>query len=125
MEKEVLMEKEKNNFQYITLEVDEYQYGINRDLLLEILKHENILARRYFYPGCHQMEPYHSLYPQAGHFLNNTEKLTYRVINLPTGTAIGEAEIQAICHILRLVSKEPDNILARLGLTWNSVFIDN
>src|ERR1700690_603738 len=43
-------DKEKNNFQYIVLEIDEKAAGIGRDLLVKILHAENILVRRYFYP---------------------------------------------------------------------------
>lgn len=115
---------ELNNYQYIILEIDEARFGINRDLLIKILHAENILARRYFYPGCHQMEPYRSLYPQAGHFLTNTDDLTQRVLSLPTGTAVGEIEITSICQIIRLVSQNPAELLTRLGLSWNHVLIN-
>jgi len=43
-------EAERNNFQYIIVEVDEAQAGISRDLLVKVLHAENVLARRYFYP---------------------------------------------------------------------------
>jgi dTDP-4-amino-4,6-dideoxygalactose transaminase len=51
---------EKQNFQYIVTEVDECEAGLSRDDLLKVLHAENVLARRYFYPGCHRMEPYRS-----------------------------------------------------------------
>ena len=53
-------EGESNNYQYVVLEVDEEEAGIRRDDLVEVLWAENVVARRYFYPGCHRMEPYHS-----------------------------------------------------------------
>jgi dTDP-4-amino-4,6-dideoxygalactose transaminase len=43
-------EVEKNNYQYIILEIDEKLAGISRDLIVKILHAENVLARRYFYP---------------------------------------------------------------------------
>ena len=67
-------EKERNNYQYIVIEVDQAEAGISRDTLLGILHAENIRARRYFYPGCHQMEPYRSYFPNAGLLLPETEK---------------------------------------------------
>src|ERR671923_182420 len=80
-------EAEKNNYQYVILEIDEDITGLPRDLIVDILHAENILARRYFYPGCHEMEPYRSLNPQAGSVLPETERLTRRVLSLPSGTA--------------------------------------
>jgi len=93
-------ESEKCNYQYIVLEMDESLTHVSRDLLIEILHAENVLARRYFYPGCHLMEPYRSTY--AGDALPETEKIAARVISLPTGTSVGENEIRQICRIIRL-----------------------
>ena len=53
-------DSEKHNYQYIVLEIDEAETGLSRDELLKVLHAENIIARRYFYPGCHRMEPYRS-----------------------------------------------------------------
>jgi dTDP-4-amino-4,6-dideoxygalactose transaminase len=91
------------NYQYIILELDEARTKISRDELIEILHAENVLARRYFYPGCHLMEPYRSYFPHAGLLLPVTRELSQRVLSLPTGTAVGPKEISTICQIIRLV----------------------
>lgn len=96
-------EKERNNYQYIVMEIDKNNTGVDRDLLMKILNAENILARRYFYPGCHQMEPYRSYIPNAGLILPETEKLTQKVLQLPTGTAVGEDDINQICELIGFV----------------------
>lgn len=95
-------ETEKCNYQYIVLEIDEAVTQINRDKLVEILWAENVLARRYFYPGCHQMEPYRSNFPNVGIQLPETEKLSARVLSLPTGTSIDQDDICVIGQIIRL-----------------------
>jgi dTDP-4-amino-4,6-dideoxygalactose transaminase len=95
-------QKEKCNYQYVVLEIDESVTGVSRDQLVEILRADNVLARRYFYPGCHRMEPYRSYFPHAGLVLPETEKLVKRVLSLPTGTAVGLDEIKKICQIIRL-----------------------
>jgi len=95
-------ETESCNYQYVTLEIDETLTGLSRDLLMEIMHHENILARRYFFPGCHRMEPYRSYFPNAGLLLPHTERLVKRVLCLPTGTAVEERQIRVICDLLRL-----------------------
>jgi dTDP-4-amino-4,6-dideoxygalactose transaminase len=107
-------ETEHCNYQYVIVEVDEAEAGISRDVLVRILQAENILARRYFYPGCHQMEPYHSLFPHAGLLLPETEKITQRVLSLPTGTAVGSKEIGKICQIIRLIVEHGDEVGAHL-----------
>ncbi|MDD2852002.1 MAG: DegT/DnrJ/EryC1/StrS family aminotransferase [Desulfuromonadaceae bacterium] len=94
-------ESEKCNFQYVVFEVDEEEAGISRDLLVEVLQAENVMARRYFYPGCHRMEPYRSYFPHSHLLLPNTEMLVTKVISLPSGTAVGGDEISTICRIIR------------------------
>ena len=56
---------EQCNFQYVVIEVNEAEAGLSRDELLKVLQAERVLARRYFWPGCHRMEPYRSHFPHA------------------------------------------------------------
>lgn len=93
--------EQRNNYQYIVLEVDEAQAGLTRDELFQVLLAENVKARRYFYPGVHRMEPYDSYYPNAGMLLPETEALCDRVLVMPTGTAVEEEDIEQIDAILR------------------------
>jgi dTDP-4-amino-4,6-dideoxygalactose transaminase len=93
---------EKYNYQYIIVEIDEEAANISRDVLLKILHEENILARRYFYPGCHNMEPYKSYFPHAKLLVPETERLVKRVLVLPTGNSIVAEDIRKICQIIRL-----------------------
>lgn len=94
---------ERSNYQYVVLEIDETKTIVSRDQLLQILHAENILARRYFYPGCHRMEPYRSLYPEADKSLPNTDHVAARVLTLPTGQAITPQIVGDVCAIIRLV----------------------
>lgn len=108
-------EGEKNNYQYIILEVDSQVTGITRDALVKILHAENILARRYFYPGCHQMEPYRSLFPHAGLLLPETEKLVQLVLSLPNGSAVSTEDIKRICQLIRFVIENGNEIHGNLS----------
>lgn len=91
---------EENNWQYIVVEVDR-QCSVRRDAIVEALQAENVIARRYFWPGCHQMKPYRDLFPDAALELGATREVAGRVLLLPTGTAICLAEITQICDIVR------------------------
>ncbi len=108
-------ETEKNNYQYIVLEIDENKIIINRDLLIQILHAENIRARRYFYPCCHRMEPYISKYPNASRQLPETEKIADRIICLPTGMAVGPGDIEKIAAVLQLSCNAGADISKRLS----------
>ena len=81
---------------------------------MKILHAEGILARRYFYPGCHRMEPYKTIYPNIGERLKNTEKLSERVICLPTGTSITAKEIVLICELIRFIVRHGRDISKKL-----------
>ncbi len=96
-------ETEANNYQYIVLEIDKEVFGISRDKLIEILVAENIMARRYFYPGCHRMEPYHSYFPHNKTLLPETDQLSTKVMSLPTGTAVSLLDISKICQVIEFV----------------------
>lgn len=106
---------EKNNYQYIVVEIDEKKAGLSRDVLVEILHAENIRARRYFYPGCHQMEPYRSYFPNAGLVLPETEKLTQKTLQLPTGTAVTQGDVEKICNLVRFVLYNSLEIQKKIG----------
>ena len=93
-------ESERHNYHSVVLEVDREECPVARDDLVRILHAENILARRYFDPPCHRLEPYRSLVPDLR--LPVTDRVSARVISLPTGTAVGEHEVKAVGEIVRL-----------------------
>jgi dTDP-4-amino-4,6-dideoxygalactose transaminase len=107
-------EVEACNYQYIVTEVDPEVTGIHRDLLIKILWEENILARRYFYPGCHRMEPYRSYFPHAGLLLPNTDQVASRIMILPTGETLTDETLSRICEIVRLAITNGKDLTSKL-----------
>lgn len=108
---------ERCNYQYMIVEVDEAAAGISRDELVRVLHAENVMARRYFYPGCHEMEPYRSYFPHSHLLLPETEKLTQRVMSLPSGTAVEPEQIGLICGIIRAAVENADELRPYLAAT--------
>lgn len=99
---------ERHNFQYIVTEIFPDEAGLTRDELVAALRLENVCARRYFYPGCHRMQPYLGLSPRAGQTLPITEMVADRVMVLPTGTAISRRDIELLCRrIAAIVRNAP------------------
>ena len=107
-------EKENNNYQYVVIEVDENTTHVSRDQLVEILWAENVLARRYFYPGCHRMEPYRSQFPNAAAGLPATERLAQSVLVMPTGTAVGKDDITRLCSIVEVIVRNGAEVRRKL-----------
>lgn len=93
-------EAEQSNFQYIVITVDE-KCPASRDAIVAALRAENVLARKYFWPGVHRMEPYRTLFPEAGRALPQTERIAEQVVVLPTGTAVDSDSIRLIAGIIR------------------------
>jgi dTDP-4-amino-4,6-dideoxygalactose transaminase len=109
-------ETEQCNYQYIVLEIDDLVTGISRDQIMEILLAENVAARRYFYPPCHHVEPYRSSSCYNGLQLPVLEKLSQRTLVLPSGTAIGQTDIETICQIIRLVIINSSEVSRKISL---------
>jgi dTDP-4-amino-4,6-dideoxygalactose transaminase len=97
-----LDEAEKNNYQYVVMEVDE-SCPVSRNDIVEALHAENILARKYFWPGCHNMLPYRKLYPHARLLLPVTEQISDKVVVLPTGTAVSAEIVNVIRQVVETV----------------------
>ncbi len=93
----------KANYQFIVLELDESKMKLQRDLMIKIFHAENIVVRRYFYPGCHRMEPYRSQANVVKNSLKETEALSERIICLPTGPSIDKEKIENICAFLKFI----------------------
>lgn len=92
---------ERCNFQYMVVDIDADTLGITRNAMVEYLNQHGIIARRYFYPGCHRMQPYLRSMPDAGLHLPETERLSERLFCLPTGTAISANDVRTVSRLIR------------------------
>jgi hypothetical protein len=88
---------------------------------LQVLHAERVLARRYFWPGCHRMEPYRSHFPHASLVLPYTEKVARQVLVLPTGTAMGPDEILGVCDIIRTALAQAGAVKMALSVEETSI----
>ena len=102
--------QESSNYQYIVVEVDPEVAPQNRDEVVAVLHAEDVLARKYFWPGCYRMEPYRSLQANADLLLPNTERVARCVCLLPTGQAVDTGTIESIAEILDAAFQSADEI---------------
>lgn len=94
---------ERNSYHYVVIEVDG-SCRASRDDIVAALHAENVLARKYFWPGIHRMKPYSDLFPNAGLLLEHTRTVADRVIILPNGTTLTTDAIGTICSVLSLMA---------------------
>lgn len=92
---------ERTNWQYVVMLIDEEEFGASRDTIHKHLHRNNILAKRYFYPGCHRVPPYQGDFLSEGRTLKNTDELCQSVLCLPTGSTIEPEEIARVCEVLQ------------------------
>lgn len=88
-----LSPEERHNYQYVVVEIDQSDCGLTRDELVGALRLENVFARRYFYPGCHRMEPYKTKLSGNITHLPVTEAISARVMLLPNGLAMSGHDV--------------------------------
>ena len=93
--------RHRTNFHNVIVEVDGAIAGLDRDQLVRALEAENVLARRYFAPGTHAMEPYRSDQPLSEFVLPVTQHLCGRVLSLPTGEALSVEGARRIGDLVR------------------------
>lgn len=95
---------ERNSHHYVVVELSPNN-RCSRDEMVAGLQAENILARKYFWPGSHNMLPYRKLFPHADLLLPHTNSVANRVIVLPNGPQIDEQSIETITDaIIQLVN---------------------
>lgn len=93
----------QSNFHYVVAEISK-PFASTRDEVVAALHAENILARKYFWPGCHKMQPYADLFPHAGLVLPRTTEVAERVLVLPTGSMVPEGTADTVAQVLRALA---------------------
>jgi dTDP-4-amino-4,6-dideoxygalactose transaminase len=86
------------HYHHVVLEIDEAVAPLGRDEVQRVLWEDNVLARRYFHPGCHRLEPYRSSATRRP--LPVTERLAGRTLALPTGLQMDARDATLIAQLM-------------------------
>ena len=97
---------ESANHHYAVLMIDPAACPLTRDELMKTLWAENILARRYFFPGCHRMEPYVSRPVDQRPWLPVTDDVAAGVLALPASSAVSLDDVLLISHRIRIAVEQ-------------------
>ena len=108
-------DSERHNYQYVPILVDADEAGTGRDEVLAALEREDVYARPYFSPGCHQAAPYRFDLTANRASLPVTERVASQCLCLPTGPDVSGADIRRVAAIIRSA------IEARPGTVANSM----
>lgn len=95
-----------SNFQYVVLEIEPDLTGWSRDSLIECLQKNDIVARKYFHPGCHTFPPYQHNADAAPDRLPVTEALAQKTMVLPTGTGVTGEQVLRVAQAIVAAREE-------------------
>jgi dTDP-4-amino-4,6-dideoxygalactose transaminase len=101
------------NYQYVVVEIDPSATGMDRDTIVAALHAENVLARRYFYPGCHRHPPY--VFSHRHWNLPITDDVAARVLVLPTGSTVSPDTCRAVGALVEEVMAGGARLAARVA----------
>ena len=87
-----------SNYAYFPIIVDEKTYGTDRNGLFALLKENNIIARKYFYPLITSFDCYRDCFPEAD--IPVAQNIAERVMTLPLYADLSLEIVDYICDII-------------------------
>jgi dTDP-4-amino-4,6-dideoxygalactose transaminase len=103
------------NCHYVAIAWNAQILSVSRDSMLNILLAEGCRARRYFYPGCHQLEPFASRNPSGRCSVPKTERLCSQVACLPNGLHVSIGDAESICNVIEFIALNGVTIKERMN----------
>jgi dTDP-4-amino-4,6-dideoxygalactose transaminase len=89
------------NQAYMTIEVDEKEFGMNRDALYEKLKQYNVFSRRYFYPLVCDYACYQNVSVKDP--LTVARRVADSILTLPIYDGLELSSVETICEIISVL----------------------
>jgi dTDP-4-amino-4,6-dideoxyglucose len=109
---------DSNNHHYMIVKVAEEEAGVHRDVLLGVLRAENVVAQPYFCEPLHRMAPYREQSPAR---LPHAELLAERLLALPTGPSMAPGDVEKVCDVIRFAAAHGSEVTER----WRAVRADS
>ena len=103
----------QSNYQYAVCTLNSTEFGLTRDQLLKVLEAENVIARRYFYPGIHRTIGF-TEFVDAKSNLNNTEELSSVCLQLPLGARVEVTDVVRISEIISQAQTNSGDLAKRI-----------
>ena len=75
-------------------------YPLSRDELYQLMRDQNILVRRYFYPLISEFPMYRGLPSATPSNLPNAQAAARRVLCLPIHPELAESDVARICSLV-------------------------
>ena len=95
----------KSSQQYFVIRIDESRFGRSRDEVYALFKEYNVYTRKYFYPLCSDYSCYKHIPSAAPASLSIARQVVKEVLALPFYGQMTEADVEAICAMLKSFSR--------------------
>lgn len=89
-----------HGYSYFPILIDKEKFGKSRDEVYEMLKENNIFARRYFYPLISNFEPYHELVSATPDNLLVATKVSEQVLCLPIYVELVDEQVRYVTELI-------------------------
>lgn len=89
------------NYSYFPMLIDEKTFGCSRDRLYELMREQNIYARRYFYPLISQFPAYRGLPSAVPQNLPAAERITREILCLPLYGQLENHDREQVVYIVK------------------------
>lgn len=88
----------EENYAYFPIVINEKVFGVNRDVVSQVLQDKNVFVRKYFYPltcdfQCYRKQDYKKDIERAKYVSN-------RIVTLPVYADLSQKEIDFICDVI-------------------------
>ena len=103
----------ESNHQNMAVVIDEREFGISRNELMDALSMENINCRKYFYPPIHRTSVYAGRSAHAE--LPVTDMIAARVLCLPIHSDMPHAVVERICSTIHQIHNNSQAVGQALG----------
>lgn len=94
----------KYNYAYMPIEIDEQEFGMDREALYARLKEWNVYTRRYFYPLVCDFACYRNVTVNGP--LTVARRAAERILTLPIYDGLELSEVEAICEIVKFLQTQ-------------------
>ncbi len=94
----------QSSFKDFSILVDKEKFGLDRDVLAECLKQENIIVKKYFYPPVHTQRAFAKYYHKKyAHSLAQTNMIAENILSLPLYSHMPESCVRGIYNSIKKI----------------------
>ena len=99
-----IQEDVKPNYAYFPIVINEDEFGVDRQVVIDALKEQDIYTRKYFYPLTSDMDCYKGMFDSSKTPI--AKQAAERVITLPMSATLALDDVDRICDIVLSCGKE-------------------